>query len=74
MKYIYNKVRVVILNKNKPLFTIRLLIGVILGGSLGFLYYLLTNFTSHPPAIASTPWFSTIYGMVIGVLLGKSNS
>jgi hypothetical protein len=71
MKYIYNKVRVIILSKNKSLFTIRLIVGIILGGILGFLYFLLTNFTPHPPAIASTPWFSTMYGVILGGLLSK---
>lgn len=72
MKYIYNKALSIIFNKNRPLFKIRLIIGIISGGSLGFLYYLLTNITQNPPEIASSPWFTTIYGVLLGGLLSKS--
>ena len=71
MKYIYNKVRILIF-ANKRFHSTRLIVGILIGGLFGFLYYLLTNFTSHPPSISATPWFPIMYGLVLGALLSKS--
>jgi drug/metabolite transporter (DMT)-like permease len=71
MRYIYNKVRVLLIGKDKPLFRLRYIIGILLGGILGFLYYFLTNLVSTHPVFASSPWFTTIYGLFLGGLISR---
>jgi hypothetical protein len=44
----------------------RLAVGIILGGLLGFGMYRFIGCASGACPITSSPWISTIYGMVIG--------
>ncbi|MEA5038930.1 MAG: DUF6132 family protein [Clostridiaceae bacterium] len=46
------------------------LIGGILGAGLGFLYYKFVGCPTGACPITSNPYASTIYGAVIGLLLG----
>ena len=49
-----------------------LLIGIVLGGLGGYLYYHFIGCDSGTCAITSKPLNSTIYGMVLGGLLSDS--
>lgn len=46
-----------------------IIIGVIIGGILGYLYYHFVGCSSGTCAITSKPINSTIYGMIMGGLL-----
>jgi high-affinity Fe2+/Pb2+ permease len=48
---------------------VRLIIGVVVGGVLGYGLYRLVGCSSGACPITSNPWVSTIFGMVIGGLL-----
>lgn len=56
-------------SKIKNFFTIRLIIGLVMGSIGGFLFYCFVGCSSGSCAISSNPWISTIYGMMIGGLL-----
>ncbi len=47
-------------------------LGVIIGGTLGFLYYSFIGCSSGRCAITSNPFMSIMYGSFIGFLLVKS--
>ncbi len=47
---------------------VRLMIGVVVGGVLGYGLYRLVGCSSGACPITSNPWVSTIFGMVIGGL------
>ncbi len=47
----------------------RILIGVLLGGTLGFAYYKIVGCPSGTCPITSNPFVSTIWGAVIGLLI-----
>lgn len=47
-------------------------LGVIIGGTLGFLYYFFIGCSSGRCAITSNPYISIMYGSFIGFLLVKS--
>lgn len=49
--------------------TTRLLVGVVLGGMIGFGLYRFVGCASGACPITSNPWVSTIYGMLMGALL-----
>ena len=51
---------------------IRILIGVLVGGGLGFGYYKLVGCASGACPLTSSPVISTIYGMVVGGLVASS--
>ncbi len=51
---------------------LRLIIGAIIGGGLGFAYYKLVGCSSGTCPLTSNPVISTIYGMVLGALIGSS--
>lgn len=53
----------------KKIFTLRLLIGLIAGGALGFAYYYFIGCNSGSCAITSNPYRMTAYGMLFGALL-----
>lgn len=56
------------LKKNKSL-----VIGLLIGSSLGYLYYKFVGCASGTCAITSNPINSTIYGAIMGGLLGSIN-
>lgn len=47
----------------------RYIIAPLVGGVLGFLYYKLVGCSSGTCPITSSPYISTIYGAVMGLLL-----
>jgi len=47
----------------------RILIGISLGGALGFAYYKIVGCPSGTCPITSNPFVSTIWGAVIGLLI-----
>lgn len=53
----------------KKIFTVRLLIGLLGGGILGFAYYYFIGCNSGGCAITSDPYRMTAYGMLFGALL-----
>ncbi len=56
----------------KKIFTLRLFIGLMAGGILGFLYYIFIGCNSGGCAITSDPFRMTGFGMLLGaVLLSK---
>lgn len=48
---------------------IRLAIGAVIGGILGFALYRFVGCSTGTCPITSNPWLSTIYGMILGGLL-----
>lgn len=51
---------------------LRLVIGSLVGGGLGFAYYKLVGCSTGACPLTSHPVISTIYGMVVGALLAGS--
>ncbi len=51
---------------------VKIVIGAILGGILGFIYYKFVGCASGTCPLTSNPFISTIYGSVIGVLLANA--
>lgn len=49
----------------------KMIIGIIIGGALGFLYYAKVGCASGSCPITSSPYISTIYGAVMGFLLAS---
>lgn len=47
-------------------------IGGIIGGVVGFVYYKLVGCPTGACPITSNPYGSTIYGVLLGVLIGAS--
>jgi hypothetical protein len=51
---------------------LKLIIGAVVGGGLGFAYYKFVGCSSGACPLTSHPVVSTIYGSVVGVLLASS--
>jgi hypothetical protein len=51
---------------------VRIVIGVVVGGGLGFAYYKLIGCSSGTCPLTSNPFISTIYGGILGALLAGS--
>ena len=51
---------------------IRLIVGVVAGGLLGYGVYHFIGCSSGTCPITSNPWVSTIVGMVVGALLARA--
>jgi hypothetical protein len=51
---------------------LRIVIGILAGGGLGFAYYKFVGCSSGTCPLTSSPVISTIYGAVLGVLLAAS--
>lgn len=54
------------------LLVLKPILGVIVGGILGFLYYKLVGCSTGTCPITSNPINSTAYGAVMGLLIGLS--
>lgn len=52
--------------------TIKILMGVVVGGALGFAWYKLVGCTSGACPLTSNPWSSSMYGMLVGGLIAGS--
>lgn len=50
---------------------VRAIIGIIIGGVLGFFYYKKVGCPSGSCPITSNPYSSTIYGVVMGLLISS---
>ncbi len=51
---------------------LRLIIGAIIGGGLGFAYYKFVGCSTGTCPLTSNPIISTVYGVVVGGLIGGS--
>ena len=51
---------------------IRLVIGTVAGGLLGYALYRFVGCSTGACPITSNPWISTIYGMVAGILFAAT--
>jgi hypothetical protein len=51
---------------------LRIAIGVIAGGLLGFAFYKLVGCSSGACPLTSNPFTSTLYGSVVGALIASS--
>lgn len=52
--------------------TVRIIIGLVLGGVAGFGFYKLVGCPTGACPLSRNPWVSTIYGMVLGALVAGS--
>ncbi len=50
----------------------RIVIGIVVGGGLGFAYYKLVGCSSGACPLTSNPFISTLYGSVLGALVASS--
>ena len=51
---------------------LKLILGVAIGGGLGFAYYKLIGCSTGSCPLTSNPWISSIYGAVLGALIATS--
>lgn len=51
--------------------TLKIIVGVLMGGGLGFAYYRFIGCASGTCPLTSNPYISTIYGAVIGILIAS---
>lgn len=51
---------------------LRIIIGAVVGGTLGFGYYKLVGCPTGACPLTSNPFVSTIYGMVVGAFVAGS--
>lgn len=58
--------------KLKRTMILRITIGILVGGGLGFGYYKFVGCSTGTCPLTSNPIISTIYGAVLGVLLATS--
>ena len=52
--------------------TLKLIIGALVGGGLGFAYYKFVGCSTGTCPLTSNPFISTIYGMVIGTVVASN--
>lgn len=50
----------------------RYIIGALIGGIVGFAYYKFVGCSTGTCPITSNPWSSTLYGMLMGAMVGSS--
>ena len=51
---------------------VRILIGALVGGGLGFAYYKFVGCSTGTCPLTSNPIISTLYGLIVGVLVASS--
>ena len=51
---------------------LRIVIGVVVGGGLGFAFYKFVGCSSGTCPLTSNPYISTIYGGILGALVAAS--
>jgi hypothetical protein len=51
---------------------VRYLLGIVIGGALGFAWYKMVGCSSGTCPLTSNPFVSTVYGMVVGALVASS--
>jgi hypothetical protein len=51
---------------------LKLIIGALVGGGLGFAYYRFVGCTTGACPLASNPWISSIFGVILGLLIARS--
>lgn len=58
--------------ERKQIMILRIVIGVVVGGGLGFAYYKFVGCSSGACPLTSNPFISAIYGSVVGALVASS--
>ena len=48
---------------------LRTIIGIVVGGALGFSYYKFVDCSSGTCPLTSNPYLSTIFGMILGAII-----
>jgi uncharacterized membrane protein YedE/YeeE len=51
---------------------LRIIIGAVVGGALGFGWYKLVGCPTGACPLTSNPFVSTVYGMIVGALVARS--
>jgi gas vesicle protein len=51
--------------------TIAIMIGVVVGGALGFANYRFIGCKTGTCPLSANPWISTLYGMLVGGIVGS---
>jgi hypothetical protein len=51
---------------------VKVIVGIVLGGALGFAYYKFVGCASGACPLTSNPWTSSLYGMLVGGLVAGS--
>ena len=54
------------------IFSLKLILGVVIGGVAGYGYYRLVGCSTGACPITANPWISTIFGIVLGVAFTRS--
>jgi len=70
---IYNKYYIIVTEYSKNIMKrvkLKVIIAVIAGGLVGFLFYRFIGCKTGTCIITSKPWSSILYGMLLGLLLG----
>lgn len=52
--------------------TLKLILGILIGGTLGFANYRFVGCKTGACPLAANPWISTFYGMLLGGMLGST--
>ena len=51
---------------------LRILIGLVIGGGLGFAWHKFVGCSTGACPLVANPWLSTLYGAAIGVLIASN--
>ena len=73
--YVYICIYIIHMEKTKAIFNkmvIRIILGVVIGGVAGFLYYKLVGCRTGSCPITSSPFSSIIFGAIFGGLIASS--